>query len=109
MSTGVQAVVHRAATTLHTELLAAPPTTEQPHHVGFDVDGQHVGPDPNGHRKGRTGPAGYRYVADVRKAAPALLEAGARDQQDLRTVGGGRLAATPVDADGDELGRLRPE
>ena len=55
-----------------------------------------------------TGPVAYWHVADIGKSVQALLESGARMQQDVRDVGGGRLVATLTDADGNVIGLLQP-
>ena len=113
MTDGLQTIIFpvhdlATATALYTALLGTAPTTEQPYYVGFDVEGQQVGLDPNGHRKGMTGPVAYWHVADIGKSVQALLENGARMQQEVRDVGGGRLVATLTDADDNVIGLLQP-
>lgn len=88
-------------------LLDAQPYADQPYYVGFRVDGQEAGLDPNGHRKGMTGPVGYWHVDDIRSSMQALLDAGAEAQQELTDVGGGRLIASLKDADGNVIGLLQ--
>jgi predicted enzyme related to lactoylglutathione lyase len=114
MTDGLKTIIYpvrdlAAATALYRELLGVPPTTEQPYYVGFDVAGQQVGLDPNGHRNGQVGPVGYWHVPDIRTAVQALVAAGAQVQRDVRDVGGGRLIATLTDADGNLLGLLQPQ
>ena len=81
-----------------------------PYYVGYDVEGQHVGLDPNGHRKGMTGPVAYWHVDDIKSSLQALLEAGAEKHEDVNDVGGGKLIATVKNADGISSGcsRRRP-
>ena len=55
-----------------------------------------------------TGPVAYWHVADIDKSVQALLENGARMQQEVRDVGGGRLVATLTDADDNVIGLLQP-
>jgi hypothetical protein len=55
------------AKTVYGKLLGAEPYMENPYYAGFRVDGQDIGLDPNGHKKGMTGPLGYCEVADIRK------------------------------------------
>ena len=113
MTDGLQTIIFpvhdlAGATALYTALLGTAPTTDQPYYVGFDVAGQQVGLDPNGHRKGMTGPVAYWHVADIGQSVQALLGNGARIQQDVRDVGGGRLVATLTDTDGNVVGLLQP-
>ena len=76
-------------------------------YVGFEVDGQDIGLDPNGHSKGMTGPVGYWHVDDINESLEALLEAGAETQQPISDVGGGKLIASVKDADGNAIGLLQ--
>lgn len=92
---------------LYGELLGVEPTMDQPYYVGFDLEGQHVGLDPNGHSQGLTGPVGYWHVDDIKKSLDLLLSAGAHTVQDLKDVGGGKLIASVKDADGNIMGLLQ--
>lgn len=78
------------------------------YYVGFNVDGQDVGLDPNGHRKGLAGPVGYWHVDDIETSRQALLDAGAEPGQPVTDVGGGKLIATVTDSDGNVIGLLQP-
>lgn len=89
-------------------LLGAQPSMDAPYYVGFDVGGQHVGLDPNGHGNGMSGPVGCWHVDDITSSLKALLDAGADVVQDVTDVGGGRLIATVEDADGNVIGLLQP-
>jgi predicted enzyme related to lactoylglutathione lyase len=82
-------------------LLGVEPSVDQPYYVGFDVGGQHVGLDPNGHKDGAVG---YWHVADIRKRLAALTSAGAKTLEGIKDVGGGRLIASAKDADGNLIG-----
>jgi predicted enzyme related to lactoylglutathione lyase len=93
-----------AAKQLYGKLLGVPPVMDEAYYVGFDVPGQHVGLDPNGHSKGMTGPVGYWHVDDINESLEALLAAGAVEQQPISDVGGGTLIATVQDADGNTIG-----
>jgi predicted enzyme related to lactoylglutathione lyase len=113
MIQGIQTVIFPVrdlakAKTLYAALLGAKPTMDAPYYVGFDVDGQHVGLDPNGHGAGMTGPVGYWHVDDIRTSLNTLLDAGGVVHQEIRDVGGGRLVATMKDADGNVIGLLQP-
>jgi predicted enzyme related to lactoylglutathione lyase len=85
-------------------MLGVEPTMDQPYYVAFDVEGQHVGLDPNGHKNGTIG---YWHVADIRKSLKALTSAGGETLQDVKDVGGGRLIATTKDADGNIIGLIQ--
>jgi predicted enzyme related to lactoylglutathione lyase len=96
-----------AAKQLYGSLLGVAPTMDEAYYVGFDVDGQHVGLDPNGHSKGMSGPIGYWHVDDISASLEALLAAGAETEQPVSDVGGGKLIATVKDADGNVIGLLQ--
>lgn len=89
------------------KLLGAEPYMENPYYVGFRVGDQEIGLDPNGHKKGMTGPLGYCEVPDIRKTLQSLVDEGARVTQDVKDVGGGRLTAWLADADGNQIGLLQ--
>ena len=84
-----------------------PQDMDEAYYVGFKVDGQDVGLDPNGHSRGMTGPVGYWHVDDINETLETLLAAGAETQEPIRDVGGGRLIATLRDADGNPIGLLQ--
>jgi predicted enzyme related to lactoylglutathione lyase len=96
-----------AAKELYGTLFGAAPSMDEVYYVGYDVDGQHVGLDPNGHSKGMTGPVEYWQVDDINKSLDALLAAGAEAQQPVSDVGGGTLIATVKDRDGNVIGLLQ--
>lgn len=66
-----------AAKQLYGKLFGVAPYMDEVFYVGFEIEGQDVGLDPNGHRKGMTGPVGYWHVDDINESLEALLEAGA--------------------------------
>jgi predicted enzyme related to lactoylglutathione lyase len=80
---------------------------DEPYYVQFTVGDQEVGPDPNGHAKGMTGPVGYWHVDDIERSLEQLLEAGAEAEQPVTDVGGGKLIATAKDADGNVVGLVQ--
>lgn len=96
------------AKTLYGELLGVEPYIDNPRYVGFNVGGQNVGLRSEGHSQGMTGPEVYWHVADIEEDFQALLETGAVEQQGVRDVGGGTLAASVKDADGNVIGLLQP-
>jgi predicted enzyme related to lactoylglutathione lyase len=97
-----------AAKALFGALLAAEPYVDQPYYVGYRVEGQEIGLDPNGHGKGMTGPIGYWPVADISERLERLVAAGAQLHEPAHDVGGGTLIATVIDADGNVVGLVQP-
>jgi len=95
------------AKTLYSELLGVEPYMDEAYYVGFNVEGQDVGLDPNGHRQGMTGPVGYWHVDDIKRSVKALLDAGAEAQQEVKDVGGGRLIVSVKDSDGNVIGLIQ--
>jgi predicted enzyme related to lactoylglutathione lyase len=113
MTTGIQAVIYpvndlAGARQLFTTLLGIEPDMDQSYYVNFRVGSQDIGLDPNGHGKGMTGPVFYWQVEDVAAQVDALVAAGAKPQQEINDVGGGKLVATVVDADGNVIGLMQP-
>ena len=92
------------ATALFTALLGEPPAQEAPYYVGWSIDGQDVGLNPNGFDQGMTGPVPYVDVADIKARFDALVEAGASVVQEITDVGGGAQIASVKDADGNIIG-----
>lgn len=96
------------AKTLYGELLGAAPYVDEAYYVGFRVEGQELGLDPNGHDRGMAGPVGYWHVDDIEERLRQLLDAGAETEQEIQDVGGGRRIASVRDADGNVIGLLQP-
>jgi predicted enzyme related to lactoylglutathione lyase len=92
------------AKTLYGKLLGIEPYADAAFYVGFRVGDLEIGLDPNGHKKGMTGPVGYWEVDDIKKSLQLLLDAGAQTQQEVQDVGGGKLIALVRDADGNITG-----
>ncbi len=112
MTTGVQTVIYPVrdldrAKAMYAALLGVEPSTDQQYYVGFSVNGQDIGLDPNGHAQGMTGPVAYIHVEDIDASLTALLDAGAETQGGVRDVGGGRRIATVQDPDGNVIGLLQ--
>ncbi len=95
------------AKALFSKFLGVEPYYEAAYYVGFRVGDQEIGLDPNGHKKGMTGPVGFRHVDDIKKSLQELLDAGAQAHQDVTNVGGGKLIASVKDADGNALGLIQ--
>jgi len=112
MTGGIKTIIYpvtdvaRARTTF-SQLLGVEPYAEQPYYVGFKVDGQDIGLDPNGHRSGMTGPVPYLHVDDIQGSMQVLLDAGGEALGSVREVGGGRKIVTVKDADGNAIGLLQ--
>jgi predicted enzyme related to lactoylglutathione lyase len=108
---GIETVIHPVkdlgqAKILYRALTGASPVKDEPYYVGFDVDGRRIGLDPNGHRKGMSGPIVYWRVSDISASVKELVAAGAEVQQDVQNVGGGAQTALIKDADGNVIGLL---
>ncbi|MGD0166675.1 MAG: VOC family protein [Gaiellaceae bacterium] len=95
------------AKTFYSKLLGVEPYVDAPYYVGFRIDDQEIGLDPNGHAQGMTGPVGFFKVSDIRESLQSLLDAGAQMQQEARDVGGGMLVAYVKDADGNSIGLIQ--
>jgi predicted enzyme related to lactoylglutathione lyase len=95
------------AKALYGELLGVKPDMDEPYYVGFNVDGQDIGLDPNGHVQGMTGPVAYWQVDDIKASLDGLLRAGAEAQQAVKDVGGGKLVASVKDTDGNVIGLIQ--
>ena len=113
MTSGMKTIIYpvkdiAAAKRLYSELLGVAPLMDEPYYVGFNVEGQDVGLDPNGHAKGMNGPVGYWNVDDIDATLQALIAAGASPHQVVTDVGGGKLIATVSDPDGNTIGLMQP-
>jgi predicted enzyme related to lactoylglutathione lyase len=95
-----------AAKAVHTALLGEP-HTDQPYYVGYHVDGQEIGLNPQGRAQGLTGATGYWHVEDVKAAVQDLLGAGATAGQEPQDVGGGTVLATVTDPSGNVIGLIQ--
>jgi predicted enzyme related to lactoylglutathione lyase len=112
MTSGMKTILYpvkdlAAAKSLYGVLLGVAPVMDEPYYVGYNVDGQDVGLDPNGHSKGMVGPLGYWHVDDMAQTLDALLGAGAEQEQEVTDVGGGKLIATVKDTEGNLIGLLQ--
>jgi predicted enzyme related to lactoylglutathione lyase len=112
MASGLETIIYpvkdlEAAKQLYSKAFGVAPYVDEAYYVAFNVGGQDVGLDPNGHGKGMTGPVGYWHVDDIEGTLARLLDAGAETQQEISDVGGGRRIATVKDADGNPVGLLQ--
>ncbi|MDX6254471.1 MAG: hypothetical protein QOJ11_805 [Frankiales bacterium] len=111
MTSGVKTIIYpvhdlAAAKGVFGALVGAKPSMDQPYYVGFDVAGQHLGLDPNGHAQGMTGPVSYWHVDDIEAAVQTLVAAGARVQQPAKDYGG-KVVGTVTDVDGNVIGLIQ--
>ena len=95
------------AKSLFRTILGVDPVMDEPYYVQFDLDGQYVGLDPNGHDKGLTGAAPFWTVDDIHQRFAELVDADATVVQTVRDVGGGKLIASVKDADGNLVGLIQ--
>jgi predicted enzyme related to lactoylglutathione lyase len=112
MTEGVKTIIYPVtdlakAKTLYGKLVGVEPYMDEVYYVGFNVEGQDIGLDPNGHQQGMKGPVGYWHVDDIEERLQALLDAGAEAQQEVKDVGGGKLIASVKDADGNVIGLIQ--
>ena len=96
-----------AAKRVFTTLLGTEPHTDESYYVGYNVDGQEIALDPNGHRKGLTGGTPYWPVEDLEATVGSLVGAGATVKQEPTGVGGGRRVAVLADPDGNMIGLMQ--
>ena len=112
MTSGIKTVIYPVrdlarAKALYGSILGVEPDMDEPYYVGFSVGGQHIGLDPNGHQNGMTGPVGYWHVDSIHQSIKVLLAAGAVEHQPIQDVGGHRLVASVIDADGNVIGLIQ--
>ena len=92
------------AKTMFSKLLGVEPTVDSAYYVGFKVEGQEIGLDPNGHKEGMTP---YYPVDDIRKRLQSLVDGGAQILQEIKDIGGGGLIASVKDGDGNIIGLIQ--
>lgn len=93
-----------ASKALFTALLGAAPDQDAPYYVGWSIDGQDIGLNPQGFEQGMTGPVPYVNVTDLKVRLEALVAAGASVLQEPTPVGPGLHIASVKDADGNVIG-----
>ena len=109
MNQGVRTIIYPVkdiarAKVLFRELLGAEPYADEPYYVGFKIDNQDIGLDPNGHKEGMTA---YYHVDDIKKSLKLLLDAGGKTLQEIKDVGRGRLIASVKDENGNIIGLIQ--
>jgi predicted enzyme related to lactoylglutathione lyase len=109
---GIKTVLHPVsdlakAKPVYTALLGVEPMADAPYYVGFEAEGQQIGLVPGGGPQGMTSPVAYWHVTDIEAKLAEVTAAGATVKQAPNDVGGGRLAATFADPDGNVLGLIQ--
>jgi hypothetical protein len=71
MASGMQTVIYpvkdvESAKKVYTTLLGTPPAYDSAYYVGWNIGGQDIGLDPNGHRQGMTAPLPARPSSSSR-------------------------------------------
>lgn len=112
MSEGIRTIIYPVkdiarSKTVFRKLAGREPYADTAYYVGFRIGDQEIGLDPNGHRKGMSGPVDYWHVANIQESLRMLLDTGAQLKQEAQDVGGGRLIASVEDADGNIIGLLQ--
>ncbi len=112
MNSGVKTIIYpvkdlAATKPIFSELLGVEPVMDQPYYVQFQLAGQAIGLDPNGHTQGMTQPTIYWHVDDLNGTLAGLLAAGATEKQAVKDVGGGKLVASVADQDGNVIGLIQ--
>jgi predicted enzyme related to lactoylglutathione lyase len=114
MNHGVRTVIYPVkdvdeAKKLFRNLLDVEPYADQPYYVGFKIGDQDIGLVPNGQgpMAKATGMTAFYHVDNIKQSLQSLLNDGARIQQDIKDVGGGRLIASAMDPDGNIIGLIQ--
>lgn len=92
------------ATTFYTTAWGVEPHTDTPYYVGFDVDGQEIGLNPNGEAEQMTGPVVYWHTDDLAAKVAEVEEAGGTVVRPVSEVGGGTSLALLTDPSGNQVG-----
>ena len=111
---GIKTVLHpvsdlEKAKAVYAALLGVPPQTDSPYYVGFEAAGQQIGLVPGGGPQGMTSPVAHWHVSDIGAKLAEVTAVGATVKDPVRDVGGGRLAATVTDPDGNVLGLIQDQ
>jgi predicted enzyme related to lactoylglutathione lyase len=109
MSEGIRSVVYPVkdlakAKAFYSGLFGVEPNADTPYYLGFNVGGQDVGFDPNGHKDGATV---YYKVANIEASLKSLTDAGAKVIQPVKDIGGGGMIASVRDVDGNLVGLMQ--
>jgi predicted enzyme related to lactoylglutathione lyase len=80
------------------------PYFDQSYYVGFDINGNELGLDPNAAKEGLAYPITYWLVTDTAAASTQILASGATIHTKPKDVGGGMMMATFKDKTGNIFG-----
>jgi predicted enzyme related to lactoylglutathione lyase len=92
------------AKAMFSKLLGVEPYVDSAYYVGFKVEGQEIGLDPNGHKEGMTP---YYSVDNIKQRLQSLVDGGAQILQEIKDIGGGGLIASVRDGDGNIIGLIQ--
>ena len=114
MSHGIKTIIYPVKDTaqakaLYSKLFGVEPYMDSPYYVGYKVGDQDLGlaPNPYGVESGMTGPIALLHVDDIKQCLKLIVDAGGKELQPVKDVGGGRLIASAKDADGNLIGLLQ--
>lgn len=93
-----------ASTAFYRTAWGVEPHTDSPYYVGFNIDGQEVGLNPNGEADKMTGPVVYWHTDDLEAKVVELEAAGAQVVRPPSEVGGGTSLALITDPSGNQVG-----
>jgi lactoylglutathione lyase len=92
------------ATAFYTTAFGVEPHTETPYYVGFNLDGQEIGINPNGDKDRMTGPVVYWSTDDLAAKVAEVEAAGGTVVRPVTQVGGGTSLALMTDPAGNQVG-----
>lgn len=93
-----------AATAFDTTAWGVEPHTVTPYYVGFNLDGQEIGLNPNGAAQGMTGTVVYWATDDLTGKVAEVEAAGGAVVFPVTEVGGGTSLAIVTDPAGNQVG-----
>jgi predicted enzyme related to lactoylglutathione lyase len=92
------------ATAFYTTAFGVEPHTETPYYVGFNLDGQEIGINPNGDKDQMAGPVVYWSTDDLAAKVAEVEAAGGTVVRPVTQVGGGTSLALMADPAGNQVG-----
>ncbi|HUK51087.1 MAG TPA: VOC family protein [Terriglobales bacterium] len=114
MNQGIRTVIYPVkdvakAKKMFCNFLGVEPYADQPYYVGFKIGEQDIGlvPMGQGPMAQATGTTAFYHINNIKQSLQSLLNDGAKIQQDMKDVGGGRLVASATDADGNIIGLIQ--
>jgi lactoylglutathione lyase len=93
-----------SATAFYTTAFGVEPHTDTPYYVGFNLDGQEIGINPNGDKDRMTGPVVYWSIDDLAAKVAEVEAAGGTVVRPVTQVGGGTSLALMTDPAGNQVG-----